>query len=276
LARTGVESSNYEFFIQTDAAINPGNSGGALVDLNGRLIGINTAIFTRTGGSVGIGFAIPANMARVVAEAGIAGGAIVRPWFGAQLQEVTSDIAASLGLDRPRGALITEIAPGSPAERAGFRPGDVILSADGYAVDQPSAFDFRLATEAIGSRTEITYFRGGAEAEVSLTLEAPPAPETASIAGNTRFAGATVETITAAVAQELGLGFNARGVVVRDVTAGSPADRMGLRTGDILLNLNGRDIVTAQDFRAIADARPEAWQIVLQRDGRVFRSYVSG
>lgn len=276
LARTGVESSNYEFFIQTDAAINPGNSGGALVDLQGRLVGINTAIFTRGGGSIGIGFAIPANMARVVAEAGIAGGGIVRPWFGARLQEVTTDIADSLGLERPRGALITEVAPGSSAERAGFRPGDVILSADGFAVGQPSAFDFRLATKPIGSTVDIAYVRNGREASVSLVLEPPPEADTARLDGNTRFAGATVETITAAVAQELGLGYNARGVVVRALESGSPAVRMGLRVGDIILNLNGRDTVTAGEFRAIADARPESWQIVLQRGGRVFRSFVSG
>lgn len=276
LARTGVESSNYEFFIQTDAAINPGNSGGALVDLDGRLVGINTAIFTRGGGSIGIGFAIPANMARVVAEAGIAGGAIVRPWFGARLQEVTSDIANSLGLERPRGALITELAPGGPAERAGFRPGDVILATDGFEIDQPSAFDFRLATKAVGVATEITYFRDGSQAKISFALEAPPPADSASLDGNTRFAGTTVETITPAIAQELGLSYNARGVVVRQVASGSPADRMGLRAGDIILNLNGRDILSAGDFRSVADARPEAWQIVLQRGGRIFRSFVSG
>src|SRR5690606_31312276 len=157
----GVEASNYEFFIQTDAAINPGNSGGALVDMQGRLVGINTAIFTRSGGSIGIGFAIPANMARVVAEAGIAGGALVRPWFGTRLQEVTADIAESLGLEVPRGALVTEVAPGSTAERAGFRAGDVILSVDGFEVQQPSAFDFRLATKRIGAEVEIGYFRDG-------------------------------------------------------------------------------------------------------------------
>ena len=276
LARTGVESSNYEFFIQTDAAINPGNSGGALVDLDGRLVGVNTAIFTRGGGSIGIGFAIPANMARVVAEAGIAGGAIVRPWFGARLQEVTTDIANSLGLDHPRGALITAIAPGSSAERAGFKPGDVILATDGFVVDQPSAFDFRLATKSIGSSSEIAFFRTGAEATVARVPHAPPHPHPPRLDGNPRCAGTTVETVTAAVAQELGLGFNSRGVVVRDVERGSPADRMGLRADDIILNLNGRDVVTAADFRSIADARPESWQIVLQRGGRVFRSFVSG
>ena len=277
LARTGVEGSNYEFFIQTDAAINPGNSGGALIDLTGRLVGINTAIFTRTGGSIGIGFAIPANMARVVAEAGIAGGTLVRPWFGALMQEVTADIADSLGLERPVGALITEIAPGGSAEAAGLRAGDVIVAVDGFPVQQPSAFDFRLATQPIGGSVEIAYVRDGREATVSVELQAPPGSgEVVEITGNTRFRGLTVATMTPAIAQELGLPYSAQGVVVRSVTRGSPADAMGLETGDVILNLNGRDTTDAETFRAIAEARPEAWQIVLQRGGRVFRSYVSG
>lgn len=279
LARTGVESSNYEFFVQTDAAINPGNSGGALVDLQGRLVGINTAIFSRSGGSVGIGFAVPANMARVVAEAGIAGGALVRPWFGARLQEVTSDIAASLGLDRVRGVIVTDLAEGGPADRAGFRPGDVLLAIDGFEINQPSAFDFRLATRQLGTRVAVDYIRNGAADSVTLPLEAAPGggPDAvASLSGNTRFAGVTVETLNAAIAQELGLPFNARGVVVRSVEQGSPAQRMGLQSGDIILNLNGRDMTDAKTFKALAQNRPEGWQIVLQRGGRTFSSFVSG
>jgi serine protease Do len=276
LARTGVESDSYEFFIQTDAAINPGNSGGALVDIEGRLVGINTAIFTRSGGSIGIGFAIPSNMARVVAEAGIAGGQLVRPWFGARMQEVTADLADSLGLATPRGALITEIAPGSSAERAGLRPGDVILRADGFAIQQPSAFEFRIATKPVGSSVEIGYFRNGSEATATILLEAPHSGATVAVSGNTRFRGTTVETMSPASAQELGLPFDSRGVIVREVAPGSPADQMGLRPGDIILSLNGTEIEDAEAFAHLADGRPEAWQIVLQRGGRVFRSVVSG
>lgn len=279
LARTGVESSNYEFFIQTDAAINPGNSGGALVDLQGRLVGINTAIFSRSGGSVGIGFAIPANMARVVGEAGISGGKLVRPWFGARLQEVTSDIASGLGLDRVRGTIITEIAAGGPAERAGFKTGDVLLAADGFTINQPSAFDFRLATRKLGSQVKIDYIRDGKGVSTTLTLEGVPAADADAIAaidGNTRFAGVTVETVNPAIAQDLGLPFNAHGVVVRSVEQGSPAQRMGLQTGDVILNLNGSDMNDAKTFRDSASNRADGWQIVLQRSGRTFRSFVSG
>jgi Do/DeqQ family serine protease len=279
LARTGVESANYEFFIQTDAAINPGNSGGALVDLSGRLVGINTAIFTRSGGSIGIGFAIPANMARVVAEAGIAGGALVRPWLGARTQEVSADIASSLGLERARGALVTELAPGGPAERAGLAVGDVLLTLDGQPIDQPSALDFRLATRPVGGNAGLGVFRDGSEISITLPLEAPPGAGSAAqveITGNTRFAGTTVQTVTPSVAQDLGLPFDARGVLVQAVDPGSPAARLGLRPGDIILSLNDAETADAEGFASIARQRPEAWRIVLQRGGRILRSIISG
>ena len=277
LARTGVESDNYEFFIQTDAAINPGNSGGALVDLQGRLVGVNTAIVSRSGGSVGIGFAIPANMAKLVAETGIAGGALVRPWFGARMQAVTTDLADSLGLGHARGALISELAPDGPAEKAGFEDGDVILAVDGFAIEQPSAFDFRLATKPVGSTANIQYFRNGKSEDKVITLEAPPAGgDPVTVSGNTRFAGTSVETVTAAVAQELGLPFDVRAVVVRSIAPNSPADDMGLRAGDLILSLNGQEITDAETFGKLANDRPRSWRVVLQRGGRTIRAEVSG
>ncbi|QMV04095.1 Do family serine endopeptidase [Devosia sp. D6-9] len=278
LARTGVESNNYEFFIQTDAAINPGNSGGALVDLHGNLVGINTAIFSQSGGSVGIGFAIPANMARVIANAGISGAPIQRPWFGARTQDVTADIADSIGLDPPHGALITEIAKGSSAEKAGFKPGDVILSVDGATIDQASNFDYRIATKPVGETAKIGFWRDHKEQEMDLTLEAAPAGtgQAIEINGNTRFSGTTVETLSPAVAQELGLDFNAKGVVVTAIASGSPADQMGLQKGDIIISLNGTEMTDAETFKNTASSRANTWQIVLQRGGQVFRSFVSG
>lgn len=278
LARTGVESNSYEFFIQTDAAINPGNSGGALVDLHGDLVGINTAIFSQSGGSVGIGFAIPANMAKVVANAGISGGKVERPWFGARTQDVTADIADSIGLDPPHGALITEIAPGSTADKSGFKAGDVILSVDGAAVDQASNFDYRIATKPVGETAKIGFWRDHKEQELDVTLAAAPADsgQIVQIDGDTRFAGTTVETLSPAVAQDLGLDFNAKGVVVTAITAGSPADQMGLQQDDIIISLNGTEMKDAQTFKSIASGRPNTWQIVLQRGGQVFRTVVSG
>src|SRR5262249_36609834 len=139
------------FFIQTDAAINPGNSGGPLVDMNGRLVGINTAIFSRSGGSQGIGFAIPADMVKVVVASARGGGTVVRrPWLGAKLQAITAEMLDSLGISRPVGALVTAVTPASPAGRAGLQVRDVIVSIDGQAVDDPNGFDYRFATRPIG------------------------------------------------------------------------------------------------------------------------------
>ncbi len=279
LARTGVESADYEFFIQTDAAINPGNSGGALVDLDGHLVGINTAIFSQSGGSVGIGFAIPANMARIVADAGIKGGPIVRPWFGAKLQAVTPDIAAGLGMAAPHGALVSEVAPNGPAARAGFIPGDVVMSVDGVAVDDPSAFNFRLATKPIGQTTALVRLRAGASETVQFTVEAAPQPAAdmlATISGNSRFAGTSVRQIDAALAEAKGLPYDAKGVIVTAVATGSAAEQMGLQVDDIILALNDQTMDTARKFADTASQRLQTWQIILQRDGRVSRSIVGG
>ena len=179
LARTQVGVTDYQFFIQTDAAINPGNSGGALVDMAGRLVGINTLIFSRSGGSQGIGFAIPSNMVRVVVASARSGGAaVMRPWLGAKLQAVTADIADSMGLKRPAGALVANVDPASPAARAGLKAGDVIVAVDGQEVDDPNAFDYRFATKPLGGTAQLSILRGGRAQIVPVALET--APETAA------------------------------------------------------------------------------------------------
>ncbi|MET0436797.1 MAG: Do family serine endopeptidase [Devosia sp.] len=279
LARTGVESSDYEFFIQTDAAINPGNSGGALVDMQGRLVGINTAIYSQTGGSVGIGFAIPANMAKLVADAGVNGGEIVRPWFGAKMQAVDSDIANSLGMDAPHGALITDVAPNGPAARVGLQSGDVILAVDGQRVDDPSAFNFRLATKPIGQTTKLERLRGTSTDTLDFPVEAAPAPAdnaTATISADSRFSGVSVRQLDPSLAESKNLPYDATGVLITAITAGSPAEAMGLRVDDVILQLNDTDIKDAQTFSTTASQRMRTWQIILQRDGRVSRAIVSG
>jgi serine protease Do len=279
LARTGVETGNFDYFIQTDAAINPGNSGGALVNLKGELVGINTAIFTRSGGSVGIGFAIPANMARVVAEAGEKGGKIVRPWFGARLQEVTTDIADSLNIDVPHGALVAEVAPDSPAAKAGLKAGDVIVKIDGIDVDAPQGFDFRFATKELGTTTDLSYMRSGQTADTQVAVAAAPGAsveQSLTISGRTRFAGATVSALSPPVAQEMGLSFDSKGVVVTDVSQGSPADRMGLEKGDVIRALDGEVINDVERFKTLVTRPVDGWQIVLERNGQTIQSYISG
>ncbi len=175
VARTDVGVSDYQFFIQTDAAINPGNSGGPLVDMNGRMVGLNSAIYSRSGGSQGIGFAIPANMVRIVVASAEGGsGAVKRAWLGAKLQEVTPDIADSLGLQRPSGALVANVAADSPAGHAGIKTGDVIVSVDGTAVDDPTAFNYRFATKPLGGTAQLGVIRQGHAIVVPVTLQSLP------------------------------------------------------------------------------------------------------
>src|SRR5213076_2272404 len=162
VARTQVGITDYQFFIQTDAAINPGNSGGALVDLSGKLVGINTAIFSRSGGSQGIGFAIPANMVRVVVASAKGGGkAVKRPWLGARLQAVTPEIAETLGLRLPSGALVANVTPNGPAAKAGLKLSDLIVGIDGQIIDDPNAFDYRFATRPLGGAAQLDVQRAG-------------------------------------------------------------------------------------------------------------------
>ncbi|MFB3102185.1 MAG: Do family serine endopeptidase, partial [Alphaproteobacteria bacterium] len=174
LARTNVGISDFNFFIQTDAAINPGNSGGALLRMDGKLAGVNTAIFSRSGGSQGIGFAVPANMVRtVIAGAGIA-GRLQRPWLGANTQDVTAEIAEAIGLVRPIGALVAELHPDGPARRSGLRVGDIITEIDGQRVDDMESLEFRIATGVIGDTADLSVRRADGDIRIRLPLEAPP------------------------------------------------------------------------------------------------------
>src|SRR5205823_8317555 len=208
LARTQVGITDYQFFIQTDAAINPGNSGGALVDLAGRLVGLNTAIFSRSGGSQGIGFAIPVNMVKVVVASAKSGGTSVkRPWLGAKLQAVTPEIADSLGLKRPSGALVASVSAASPAGRAGLKTSDLIVAIDGQPVEDPNAFEYRFATKPIGGSSRLGVTRGGKELALNVALEAiPDAPhEEIVIASPSPFQGARISNLSPALADDLRL-----------------------------------------------------------------------
>lgn len=280
LARTQVGASDYQFYIQTDAAINPGNSGGALVDVNGRLIGINSAIYSKSGGSNGIGFAIPVNMVKVVLASAKQGGATVkRPWFGARLQAVTSDIAESLSLDRPIGALVVETIAGGPADEAGLKSGDVIIAVDGQTIDDADAFGFRFATKPIGSKVELKINRKGRLE--TLQIRAIAAPETKSrdpitITGRGVLAGITVANLSPALAEDLGVDATGDGVIVTAVKPNSNADDLGLRVGDILVSIDGQDVKDSRDVQPLAKPRKYYWVLVIKRNGETLKTQVGG
>jgi len=271
VARTQVGITDYQFFIQTDAAINPGNSGGALVDLSGKLVGINTAIFSRSGGSQGIGFAIPANMVRVVVASAKAGNTSVkRPWLGAKLQAVTPEIADSIGLKRPTGVLVANISPNSPASRGGLRTGDLIVAVDGVTVDDPNAFDYRFATKPIGGSARVGIVRAGRDSALTVALEA--APETPRdevvIQSRSPFQGAKVSNLSPALADELRLDSSAEGVAVVDVGDGSTAQSLGFQRGDIVVAVNDRKIEKTADLVRVSGQSTRLWRVTVLRGGQ--------
>ena len=279
LARTNVGVSDYGYFIQTDAAINPGNSGGALVDMHGRLIGINSAIFSQSGGSVGIGFAIPASMVRVVVDSARAGSKTVRrPYLGAALQAVNQDLADGLGLERPAGALISSVREKGPAEAAGLKRGDVILEVDGRPIDDPDAFGWRFALRGTSGEVPVTVNRGGSRR--TLTVRLQPAPEVPpreqmKLGGRSPFAGATIVNASPAVAEEMQLDVP-EGVVVAAVEDGSLAARVGLQKGDVLMALNGEKIASTRELDRMARAGAQVWRITISRGGQIMTTVLGG
>jgi len=280
LARTQVGVTDYQFFIQTDAAINPGNSGGALVGMDGRLVGINTAIYSRTGSYSGIGFAIPASMVRVVVESARAGGQVVRrPFFGARLQPVTPEIAESLGLPRPQGALVAQIMREGPAQRAGLRTGDVIVGLDGQEIADAEAFVFRFATKPVGGTAQVEVLRQNRRQTVALRLETAPETRPRDLWGiNVRspFMGATAGNLSPALAEELRLDAVTEGVVVVEIEAGSPAQQIGLQRGDILRAINEQDVDSVATLRRLLQQRSGVWRVVIERDGRQIQANFRG
>ena len=268
LARSNGGADDYQFFIQTDAPINPGNSGGALVTMDGRLIGINSSIVSSSGGNIGIGYAIPANMARIVVEGALSGG-IKRPWLGADGQAVTADIARSLGLSRPEGVLISQVHPRSPMAQAGIRRGDVVISIDGFDVADSNALRYRVATRRPGDTVSVRYYRDGRVQTASLRVVLPPddARNETTIAGANPMQGARVANITPALADEMQMDLMASGVVVVSVADASQAERFGFEQGDIIRQINGDRIGSVAQLRRALDGA-DSWQIGLQRGDR--------
>ena len=279
LARTAIGISDFRSFIQTDAAINPGNSGGALVDVDGKLVGINTAIFSRSGGSIGLGFAIPTSMVRAVVEGAKTGKPIARAWLGATGQPVTAEIAQAVGLDRPRGVLVKEVAADSPAAQAGVRAGDVIVAIAGHDVDDPEDLRFRVATLPVGAPAPLTYWRTGKQQEASATLVTPPETptrDTQTLEGRHPLAGVTVSNLNPALAEELSLDMNQRGVVINAVKDGSYAERIGLQKGDLLVSLNGKPVPTVAALRQIVTAANAPWTLSVKRGSQTLSVTVRG
>jgi serine protease Do len=278
-ARTGVGVSDFQFFIQTDAAINPGNSGGALVNMRGELVGINTAIYSRSGGSNGIGFAIPVSMAEFITRSALQDGKVVRPWFGARLQAVSSDLAAGLLLGPPRGALITDVFPNGPADIAGLESGDVILQVNGRDIEDPGAFEYRFSTLPIGEDVLLYVARGGDALELKvplIALDETMDGDQLMLERAGRFSGAYVSNIGPAAIEQFGLPYNFSGVIVKALADNSPALRLGLREGDIILGLNGVDIKDVKQLEKIVQQRVNGWRLTIRRGNQVINSFVSG
>ena len=278
LARSQVGISDFGFFIQTDAAINPGNSGGALVDMRGNLIGINTAIFTKSGGSHGIGFAVPSNMVKVVLRSMELGGdRVKRPWIGATFQNVTADIAQNLGLRRPRGAMVVAIIEGSPAQNAGLKLGDVVLAVNDQIVDNPNALGYRLATIGIGNTALVSVLSGQSKKVLDISLRA--APETVPrgvfvIGGRNPFTGATVANLSPAIMEELGMNGDKIGVVVAEVHPRSIARRYGVKKFDIIRNINEQEISNTRQMKRYLQRNRDIWEFIVERKGRLLRRVV--
>jgi Do/DeqQ family serine protease len=251
LARSAGGVNDSSFFIQTDAAINPGNSGGALVSLDGRLIGINTAIYSQTGGSVGIGFATPSNIVSRIVSTGEQGGRIVRPWLGINMQRVTPDIATGLNLPRPAGLVVKEVFAGGPGAHAGLKRNDVIIALKEQPIDDEASLRFRLATLQVDATVPVRVIRGGKEMVFNMKLAPPPEDpprDPAVLEGRQPLSGAGVANLSPAVADELGLVEWRPGVIVTEVKAGSFAGRF-VRPGDMILSVNGQDVKNVAELK---------------------------
>ncbi len=278
LARTRVGISDYQFFIQTDAAINPGNSGGALVDMQGRLVGVNTAIFSKSGGSQGIGFAIPANMVRLVVDSALHGGTVRRPWLGATLVEVSPEIANAAGLDRASGALVSDVIEGGPASAGGLRPGDIIVSVDGKDVSDPNAFQYRFTTRGTSGEVSLEVLRAGTRRKLTVALmiapETPPR-DARDITGTNPLGGAKVANLSPALADELSIS-ETKGVVVLETESYSIARRIGLQPGDIIAEINGEKIDTARTLEKLVGKGARVWRMTVRRGGQDIRTVIAG
>lgn len=279
VARTTIGIADFRSFIQTDAAINPGNSGGALVTVDGKLVGINTAIYSKTGSSAGIGFAIPSNMVQSVLTSALTGAPLLRPWIGASGQDVDFDIAGSLGLKQIGGVLVRKVHKDGPADKAGVKRGDVIAAIDGKAVLSRQALRYRLALLKIGGKAKLTVIRGGKSIELAIALLAPPEVpprNLTAIAGYSPFAGATVANLSPRLTEEIGFQGPDDGVVILGIERGSPAHRLRMARGDVVVNVNGVAITRVTELKKLVAEPQRDWFVQLRRRGQLITLRLRG
>lgn len=282
LARSTTDINDFNFFIQTDAAINPGNSGGPLVNLHGNVVGLNTAIYSRDGGSSGIGFAIPSEMVEAVLHAHDAGqrgeNGLLRPWSGFTGQDITADIASSLGLDRPSGVIVKSVQSDSPASKAGLRQGDLITAINGRKIVNNAELNFRLATLKPDTNIRLDIMRQDRAEYVNFKLITPPeipARELKRLSGQHPLNGVEIVNISPAVAHEIGLpDMSTKGVIITEVARGSVASRLGFGRGDIIREINGRGFETTKELaQFLTQTSARGWSLKIERNGRIRSVY---
>jgi Do/DeqQ family serine protease len=278
LARTEVASSDAQVFLQTDAAINPGNSGGALVDMSGRLVGINTAIFSRSGGSVGIGFAIPSNLVKVYVDSAISGRKVERPWLGARLEVVTREIAEQLKLPRVAGAFVSRVYAQGPAAEAGLKAGDVIVGVDGFEVADARSALYRLTTRGIGNRADLLVLRGGKQVKVPIAIAAAPQPgkdDIRNLSGRHPLDGARVANLLPGITDQLSVDAE-QGVVILSVRNGSTSARLGFRQGDIVQSIANAAVDSVLVLDKLLAEPQRVWQMSIKRGDQTLQLQVGG
>jgi Do/DeqQ family serine protease len=279
LARSEEGISDYRSFIQTDAAINPGNSGGALVTTDGRLVGINTAIYSKSGGSIGIGFAIPTVLAIPVIESVKNGGHVVRPWAGLEIEAVTAETAHALGLPRPYGVLVKGVYPGGPADKAGVKVGDFIAALDNHEISDDASFVYKVGVSPVGEKAELTIVRNGVEKKIPIILSEPMAAKDSSpltIEGENPLQGTSIRTLSPALALNMGLNPMKPGVVITDIAKTGPAAQLGIQPGDILESINKKSVKTKEDAVHLLEKANRDWTLTFRRGNRVLTFQVRG